>query len=78
MRDTDSAVFHREAQQESLLFPLLAHDQHHLSVIGKLNGIPYQIHDDLTQPSGVPNHVLGNLGVYLKGQFQALLMGAQG
>ena len=48
------------------------------AAFGELDGVADQIDDDLPQAAQVANHLLGHLGVNIAGQFETLLLGAQG
>ena len=51
--------------------------QRHLSASGKLDGVGQQIHDDLPQARGVPNHRSRHIGRDVANQFEILFVGAK-
>src|SRR5204862_644923 len=51
---------------------------HHLTLIRELDGIAYQVHDDLAQPAGVAYQRIRQVGRDLASQLQAFLMRTEG
>src|SRR5207247_3140430 len=57
----------------------LGHHRHHnLSPLRKLNGVPDQVHQDLTNPQSVSENYLRHGAIDIADQFKTLLMSAQG
>jgi len=50
----------------------------HFASLRELEGVANEIDDDLPQTARVADHLLGHLGANIEGEFQTLLMGAQG
>jgi len=48
---------------------------HHLATGGELDGVGYQVVNDLAHPQGVANQCLRHIGGNIQNQFEAFLMG---
>jgi hypothetical protein len=53
------------------------HAKRHLTAVGKLDGIPEQIEENLAEPSGVTSHGLRHAGIDIHAQCEALLVRPQ-
>ena len=51
---------------------------HHLALLGELDGVADQVDDDLPQPARVADQHVGHVGRNVAGQLQPLLLGPQG
>ena len=77
--DADAGVAHREPEN-NLPVPQriqLAVD-HHLAALGKLDGIPHQVEEDLAQAPGITHQRVGDIGTHVTGQLQPPLLRPEG
>ena len=76
-RNADAGIGHREMQPGSALGPRIESDvDHHLALLGELQGIADEIDDDLPQADRVPLEHVGHVGRHVASQLQPLLVGA--
>jgi hypothetical protein len=76
-RDADSRVLDPEVEaRPPLLFRLALHP-HDLAVLGELDGIPHQVHDDLAQHTRIAHQSLRHLRSHPIVEFEALFMRPQ-
>ena len=54
------------------------HRHHHFAPRCELNGITYQVQEDLAKPAGIANQILGNLRGHGAGKLQTLVGGTEG
>ena len=54
------------------------HPDHHFAALGKLNGVPHQVHQDLAQAPGIAHQVFRHAFSDVLRQFQVFLVRANG
>src|SRR5205085_12533019 len=63
---------------QSAICNLQSNFDHHFAMLRKLDSIADQVDDDLPQPAGITDQVVGDVGEDVAGQLQALFVRAQG
>ena len=78
-RDADARIAHREMESYLILGARLASDfDDDLAALGELDRVIDEVHHHLPHPAIVAHEPCGDVAMDIAGQFQPLLMGAQG
>ena len=72
--DADAGIAHRHAQGDALgIAPQLAQADHHLALLGELEGIAGQVDQHLLQPQAVTDQRAGQFGIQVEHHLDILL-----
>src|ERR1700730_5780266 len=77
-RNSDTRIYDCKMEFDAVIRPRICPDvNNYFALLRELDGVTDQIHNDLSQTSGVPHECVRDVGLKIVGEFQPFLVGSQ-